>query len=219
MHFAIHKLPPSSHPSHRLILTYYLSYISLLSFLQLYLLLAIIYHGRLLGMFFDPTFVFHIFLTWITTIGNIGRFIEHVKIKDFAEYMKYARDKKAMGRFDGVFAGVWLLPYIMLPFAIFGDFRYQGLTWGIPIPIILGYTLARWLYRRINATYHTGEYAKLATDEEDVLDTDGLPAYEEHERASSPPALVLPPPTSTLAPAPTTAPASTPMGADASERV
>ena len=97
-----------------------------------------------------------------------------------------------------------LLPYIMIPFAIFGDFRYIGMTWAIPIPLVyvppfsffsskkisgfvnvgiinrLGYATTRWLYRRLDATYHTGEYAKLPTDEEDVLDNDGLPAYGEH---------------------------------------
>ncbi|KAK6509851.1 hypothetical protein TWF481_004580 [Arthrobotrys musiformis] len=180
MHFALHKLPPQSHPSHRLVRIYYLSYASLLVSLQVYLLLAITYHGRLLGMPFDPTFVFHIFLTWVTTVGNVGRFIEHVRVKDFEEYMKFMRTGMLMGRFDGVFAGIWLLPYIMIPFAIFGDFRYIGMTWAIPIPLVLGYATTRWLYRRLDATYHTGEYAKLPTDEEDVLDNDGLPAYGEH---------------------------------------
>ncbi|KAF3092482.1 hypothetical protein TWF569_011322 [Orbilia oligospora] len=208
MHFALHKLPPTSHPSHRLLRNYYLSYTSLICFLQIYLIFAIVYHGRLLGMPFDPTFVFHIFLTWVTTVGSIGRFIEHVRIKDFEEYMKYMREETLVGRFDGVFSGIWLLPYTMIPFALFGDFRYTGLTWGIPIPMVLGYATSRWLYRRINDTYHTGEYAKLATDEEDVLDNDGLPAYEEHERSPSPP--FIPTITSTTATTITTTPSSFP---------
>ncbi|KAK6333852.1 hypothetical protein TWF730_004034 [Orbilia blumenaviensis] len=197
MHFAIHKLPPSSHPSHRRVQTYYISYTFLLCTLQLYILFAIIYHGRLLDMPFDPTFVFHIFLTWITTVANIGRFVEHVRMKDFAEYMACVREGKAVGGFNGVFAGIWFLPYIMLPFAIFGDFRYQGLTWLIPLPMISGFILSRWLHRRLDATYHTGEYAKLASDEEDVLinrgvyreheEGDGLPAYEERDSSSTPP--------------------------------
>ncbi|KAK6356691.1 hypothetical protein TWF718_001033 [Orbilia javanica] len=214
MHFAIHKLPPTSHPSRRLLRTYYLSYISLLCSLKIYLLLAIIYHGRRLGMPFDPTFVFHIFLTWVTTVTNIGRFIEHVRVKDFEEYMKLMREGTAVGRFDGVIAGIWLLPYLMIPFALFGDFKYNGLTWGIPIPLVLGYTTSRWLYRRINATYHTGEYAKLATDEEDVLDNDGLPAYEEE---------ISHPLVPSSAPAPVVvnvhAPAPVASGVDGQERV
>ncbi|KAF3195028.1 hypothetical protein TWF106_005898 [Orbilia oligospora] len=147
-----------------------------------------VYQGRSLTEEpFDPTFVFHVFLAWVTTVGAIGRFYEHVSIKDFEEYMKCMREETLVGRFDGVFSCIWLLPYTMVPFALFGDFRYKGGSWAIPIPMVVGYATSRWLYRRINATYHTGEYAKLATDEEDVLDNDGLPAYEEHERSPSPP--------------------------------
>ncbi|KAF3922973.1 hypothetical protein ABW20_dc0102516 [Dactylellina cionopaga] len=132
MHFAIYKLSTSPNP---LVQRYYILYTLLLISLQVYLITAIIYHGRLL-VDFDWLFVFHIFSTWITSIASIGRFVEHVTTESFDVYMKAVKEGKTVGRFDVVFAVIWSVSYVMVPFAIFGDFHYLPLTYLIPLPMM-----------------------------------------------------------------------------------
>ncbi|EPS41673.1 hypothetical protein H072_4447 [Dactylellina haptotyla CBS 200.50] len=177
MHFAIHKLSPSPNPR---VQRYYTLYIITLILIQFHIIFSLIYHGRLLSAYFDPVFPFHMFLTWITSFGSIVRFVEHVQHKDFVGYIQAAAKGKTVGRFDVVFAVLWALSYVMLPFALFGDFKYLGVTYLIPLPVILGFSLARWLYARMLAEWENGGYIKVSADENAAGGNDDeLPLYEE----------------------------------------
>jgi len=79
------------------------------------------------------------------------------------------------------FAAIWFFPYVMLPFALFGDYHYFGPTYLIPLPPIFGFTAARFLRNKMLAAYYDDGYAKVASDEADDVDDVELPLYEERE--------------------------------------
>ncbi|KAJ6258497.1 hypothetical protein Dda_6539 [Drechslerella dactyloides] len=225
MHFAYYKLVTSTNP---LTQRYYTLYTSAILLLQLYLLLAITYHLRLTlpspshshsshdddgdenGL--DASFFFHVFLGWATSVMNVGRLIGHAGAESWDSYI---RREFRVGRFDGVVAVAWCvpyhyhyhhyyhlpstiyyllyrtLPYVMVPFAVFGDYAYVGLTYLIPLPMILGYALARWLhYKTVEAYRAGGGYDKLDDAEADVgVDDMGEappPEYEAVQREAPP---------------------------------
>ncbi|KAF3913446.1 hypothetical protein AA313_de0200710 [Arthrobotrys entomopaga] len=181
MHFAFYKLSTSPNPR---VQYCYTSYTVLLILIQVYVFIEFVYHIRLVTrMFdFDPLFIFHFVLSWVTSVSTLMRFIEHVKAKDFEEFIKLVVEGNTVGRFDGVLAAAWAVPYVMVLFAIFGDYNYSGVTYLIPVPFILGFTLSRWLYNRMIKEYQTGEYAKISTGEDLDEYREGLPVYEERER-------------------------------------
>ncbi|KAF3921310.1 hypothetical protein ABW21_db0208420 [Orbilia brochopaga] len=191
MHFAYYKLVVSTNPHTQ---RYYTLYTTLLIFLQLYILLALLYHLRATiasndGL--DASFIFHMFLGWLTSVMNVGRLFGHV---DARGWDSYVRTGFRVGRFDGVVAAAWALPYLLLPFAIFGDYRYVGLAYLIPLPMIFGYALARWLHIKIDAAYRAGGgYTTLDDQDADIQAEEGsirpadteLPEYEAVQRDSS----------------------------------
>ncbi|KAK6337771.1 hypothetical protein TWF696_001251 [Orbilia brochopaga] len=181
MHFAYYKLVVSTNPATQ---RYYTAYTTLLLCLQLYIFLALAYHFHAMisggphdG--FDASLVFHGFLTQLTTVSNIIRLSGHAQAENWSGYMA---GEFRVGRFDGVIAVLWMLPYVLLPFAIFGDFEYAGIAYLIPLPMIFGYALARWLHRKTEAAYRAGGgYDKLddVDAEEGVRRPDTeLPVYE-----------------------------------------
>ncbi|KAK6531669.1 hypothetical protein TWF694_002845 [Orbilia ellipsospora] len=182
MHFAFYKLSNSPNPRVQYL---YTCYTLLLILIQLYVLFAVVNHILLLSnsqMGFDPLLVFHSFPSWVTSVAMLMRFIEHVQMKNFEDWIGAVSRGETVGRFDGVFAALWAVPYVMVPFAIFGAYTYLGAMYLVPLPLIFGFTLSRWLYRRMGKEYQNGEYAKVSTREDIDESNDGLPLYEERDR-------------------------------------
>ncbi|KAF3939001.1 hypothetical protein ABW19_dt0205021 [Dactylella cylindrospora] len=177
MKFNLHSFHPPTLSHHNL----YRIYTSTHIFLQFYLVTALIYHGRQMDDF-DALLPIHVIGAQMSTFANVVRFVEQFK-EGFDGWAKRAGEKGGVGSLDGVMAGIWAFPYVMLPFALFGDYRYVGVAYLIPVPMILGYTVTRFAYVRMGNACREGAYIKVH-DEEAGMSEDALPPYEERDTGS-----------------------------------